>query len=67
MNQLTLVNIQLIHTDNITRVLMAPFDFDPHNDGFWGDTTSSLDWCEDNYEVIECLLQHCYKQFFFIF
>ena len=31
---------------------MAPFDFDPHNDGFWGDTTSSLDWCEDNYEVI---------------
>ena len=49
MNQLTVVNIQLIQA---TTVLMAPFDFDPHNDGFWGDTTSSLDWCEDNYEVI---------------
>ena len=30
---------------------MPPFDFDPVNDGYWGDTTSSLDWCEDNYAV----------------
>ena len=30
---------------------MPPFDFDPRNDGFWGDTTSTLDWCENNYEV----------------
>ena len=30
---------------------MPPFDFDPINDGFWGNTTSTLDWCERNYEV----------------
>ena len=30
---------------------MPPYDFDTHNDGFWGDTTSTLDWCENNYEV----------------
>lgn len=30
---------------------MPPFDFDPRNDGFWGDTTSTLDWCENNYEL----------------
>ena len=30
---------------------MPPFDFNPINDGFWGNTTSTLDWCERNYEV----------------
>ena len=30
---------------------MPPFDFDPRNEGLWGDTTSTLDWCEHNYEV----------------
>ena len=31
---------------------MSPLDFDPRNDGYWGDTTATLDWCEQNYEVI---------------
>lgn len=30
---------------------MSPLNFDPRNDGFWGDTTATLDWCETNYEV----------------
>ena len=30
---------------------MSPLDFDPRNDGYWGDTTATLDWCEQNYEV----------------
>jgi len=30
---------------------MSPLEFDPRNDGYWGDTTSTLDWCETNYEV----------------
>jgi len=30
---------------------MSPLSFDPRNDGYWGDTTSTLDWCETNYEV----------------
>jgi len=30
---------------------MSPLSFDPRNEGYWGDTTSTLDWCEDNYEV----------------
>ena len=30
---------------------MSPLIFNPSNDGFWGDTTSTLDWCETNYEV----------------
>ena len=33
---------------------MPPFDFDPRNEGLWGDTTSTLDWCEHNYEVGHC-------------
>jgi len=30
---------------------MSPLNFDPKNDGYWGDTTATLDWCEKNYEV----------------
>eukprot|EP00092_Neocalanus_flemingeri_P007753 GFUD01008371.1.p1 GENE.GFUD01008371.1~~GFUD01008371.1.p1 ORF type:complete len:272 (+),score=72.00 GFUD01008371.1:154-969(+) len=30
---------------------MSPLIFNPSNDGYWGDTTSTLDWCETNYEV----------------
>ena len=30
---------------------MSPLNFDPKNDGYWGDTTATLDWCEQNYEV----------------
>ena len=30
---------------------VVPFEFNVTNDGFWGDTTSTLDWCEGNYEV----------------
>ena len=30
---------------------MSPLNFNPSNDGYWGDTTSTLDWCETNYEV----------------
>jgi len=30
---------------------MSPLSFDPKNHGYWGDTTSTLDWCESNYEV----------------
>ena len=33
---------------------MSPLDFDPRNDGYWGDTTATLDWCEQNYEVRKC-------------
>ena len=33
---------------------MSPLDFDPRNDGYWGDTTATLDWCEQNYEVGKC-------------
>ena len=38
---------------------MPPFDFDPRNDGLWGDTTSTLDWCEHNYEVSWLSAGHC--------
>ena len=31
---------------------MPPYDFETYNDGYWGNTTSTLDWCEINYEVI---------------
>ena len=34
---------------------VVPFEFDPRNDGYWGDTTSTLDWCEANYEVTTTL------------
>lgn len=41
---------------------MSPLNFDPKNDGYWGDTTSTLDWCEQNYEVRwvggDCLAIH---------
>ena len=30
---------------------IVPFEFNVTNDGFWGDTTATLDWCERNYEV----------------
>ena len=30
---------------------IVPFEFNVTNDGFWGDTTATLDWCEGNYEV----------------
>ena len=30
---------------------VVPFEFNVTNDGFWGDTTATLDWCEGNYEV----------------
>ena len=30
---------------------IVPFEFNVTNDGYWGDTTSTLDWCEGNYEV----------------
>ena len=40
---------------------MSPLDFDPRNDGYWGDTTATLDWCEQNYEVGGChsLISFC--------
>lgn len=30
---------------------IVPFEFNVTNDGYWGDTTATLDWCEGNYEV----------------
>jgi len=30
---------------------MPPYNFETYNDGYWGNTTSTLDWCEINYEV----------------
>ena len=41
-----------------TQPVMSPLNFNPSNDGYWGDTTATLDWCETNYEVslvIGCL------------
>ena len=38
---------------------MSPLNFNPSNDGYWGDTASTLDWCETNYEegqVLPCVL-----------
>ena len=37
---------------------MSPLSFDPRNEGYWGDTTSTLDWCEGNYEVTSPLPNH---------
>ena len=36
------------------------------NIGYWGPPTSTLDWCESNYEVISMndKYQHEYKLFF---
>ena len=32
---------------------------DPGKDGFWGNITSSIDWCEENYVVSYYIAEFC--------
>lgn len=34
---------------------MAPL----HREGFWGEATSTLDWCEENYVVTRYIAEFC--------
>ena len=49
-----IVHVNLHYTPKLRVLVMSPvvpFEFNVTNDGFWGDTTATLDWCEGNYEV----------------
>ena len=37
---------------------MAPL----HREGFWGEATSTLDWCEENYVVTRYIAEFCEYQ-----
>ena len=48
------MHVNLHNTPKLRVLVMSPvvpFEFNVTNDGFWGDTTATLDWCEGNYEV----------------
>jgi len=38
---------------------MAPFSASGNGEGFWGEVTSTLDWCEENYAVSAFLAEFC--------
>lgn len=44
------------HSDHLFRVdTMAPLE----NVGYWGEPTSTIDWCERNYEVSFYIAEMC--------
>lgn len=42
----------------VCKCVMAPL-VDTDYDGFWGAPTSTIDWCESNYQVSHYLAEFC--------
>lgn len=38
---------------------MPPLTADSNKEGFWGEATATIDWCEENYAVSSFLAEFC--------
>ena len=38
---------------------MPPLTADSNTEGFWGEATATIDWCEENYAVSSFLAEFC--------
>lgn len=45
---------------------MAPLSTSANGEGFWGEATSTIDWCEENYTVTTYLAEFCKWRFIFL-
>lgn len=41
--------------------------FSPHWPSYWGDKTSTLDWCEENYMYSQYIAEFCNANTSFVF